>query len=228
MKTKLMRSFSKPSLFVFILYGFATIVTIAAVIFCYIEEIPFGNLSRDPNAISDSNFYYGAISNLGVLFWSFSTAICLFTYSILKGNKCQIASKTNKDRNFLLWGGAISLMLLLDDVFLLHEIVFRVLFGLNEKTTFGIYGLFLLAYLVKYKELIRLRTPYLHLLLTFVLFALSLFFDFLPRFTEKWHHVFEDGPKFLGIVSWFAYQMMASKALYNDFLYKFDGHKVGR
>lgn len=207
---------SKYSFFLFILYGFAVGIMVMAIVFCMLAEIPFGHLSRDANSIGASKFYYGGISSLGVLFWSFSAAISYYTYFLLRNTENQAILKFKKVRNFLLLGAGISLMLLLDDLFLLHETVFRVLFSLDEKITFGMYGLILLIYLVKFQHIIRSQTPFIYLILSFFFFALSLIFDFLPSFSEKWHHVFEDGPKFFGIISWFAYQVMASKGLYDD------------
>lgn len=216
MKKKITKPPLKNTFFLYGIYGFSTLVLISAAVFCYVEEIPFGDLSRDPNSITSSHSYYGAISNLGVLFWSFSAAVCLYTYYLFSDSMFERNRQTQSDKSVLLWGGIISVILLLDDLFLLHEVVFKVLFSLDEKVTFAIYGIILSYYLFRFRKFILRKSPFVFLLFSFFFFGLSLFFDFLPRFTEQWHHAFEDAPKFLGIVSWFVYQFISSKIVYGD------------
>lgn len=218
MKTNRIKPTIKYRPFLYGLYGFAALVLISAAVFCYVEEIPFGDLTRDPNAITPSKSYFGVISNLGVLFWSFSAVVCLYTYSLLFDSISNRNQQTQSNLSVLLWGGIISMMLLFDDFFLLHEVVFKALFSLDEKVTFAIYGVILLYYLFRFRKFIFQKSPYIFLLLSFFFFGLSLVFDFLPRFTDQWHHLFEDAPKFLGIVSWFAFQFISSKLIYRDLI----------
>ncbi len=200
------------NIFFICLFGIVIAVFLIAVLLCISLDVPFGNFTRDPSAInSSSKFYYGFISNLGMLFWSFSASICFFSYSLIK-EKDDFTSTTIKIKSFFLWSGTISLILLLDDLFLLHEIIFPWAFGLNEKIVFSLYGLMILTFLLKHQKLILASTKYFYLILSLTFFGLSIIFDLTPSFSEKWHFLFEDGPKFIGIVSWFGFYTITAKS----------------
>ena len=98
------------------------------------------------------------------------------------------------------------MLLLVDDLFMLHERIFPNQLGIDEIIVFLFYGLLFLVYLLLFRKLI-LETDHIYLSLTVFFFALSLLVDLLvPETLTPMYHLFEDGPKFFGIVSWFAYQ----------------------
>lgn len=204
------RSNKGEILFFIGLFGIVSTAFLIALLLSIYLDVPFGNFTRDPSTIHPSSkFYYGFISNLGMLFWSFSAAICLYSFSLIKSDS---SSTFIEIKSFFLWSGAISLILLLDDLFLLHEKIFPWVFHVKEKIVFSLYGILLLIHLFKHKKLILANTRYIYLILSFAFFALSLIFDFMPRFSEKWHHIFEDGPKFIGIVSWFGFHAITARS----------------
>lgn len=102
---------------------------------------------------------------------------------------------------FLLVGGLISLILLLDDLFLFHEIVFPLYFKIPEKIVFLSYGLMVLGYITRFRKLI-FETDFIFLLFAFCFFGLSIIIDILDLRVSA---LFEDGSKLFGIVSWFGY-----------------------
>ncbi len=108
-------------------------------------------------------------------------------------------------RGAYLFAGLLSFLLMLDDLFILHERVFPMYFDQAEKALFALYGVLVLTYLLLYRDFL-LRTDWLLLALAFGLFAGSLAFDFI---SEEIHipqrHFFEDGAKFAGIAGWTAY-----------------------
>lgn len=159
-------------------------------------SIPMADLTRDPSATTDTSPFLGALSNIGVLCWCASVAICFFTFALL-----QKKAFTGKLLAFLLVGGLISLILLLDDLFLFHEIVFPLYFKIPEKIVFLSYGLMVLGYITRFRKLI-FETDFIFLLFAFCFFGLSIIIDILDLRVSA---LFEDGSKLFGIVSWFGY-----------------------
>ena len=191
------------------LIGIAISALLIALLLSIFLDVPFGNFTRDPSSIHpNSKFYFGFISNIGVLFWSFASSICYYSYSIIKNEVIDTQIKS-----FFLWAGTISLVLLFDDLFLMHEKFFPKVLFLNEKIVFALYGVLVLIFLIKHQKLILENTRYIYLVIALLAFGLSLVFDFMPRFSDKWHHIFEDGPKFIGIVFWFGYHALTSRLL---------------
>lgn len=163
------------------------------------SDIAVANFTRDPLAIVDAPPYLGLLSNLGITLWSAATAICLFSVSLL-GKR----GAPGGVRAFVLLGGLISLLLLLDDLYMLHEYFYPRL-GIFEKLAFAGYGVLVLGYLIGFRRQIG-DTRFVYLLCALGLFALSLLIDRLPETLLPMHHLFEDGSKFLGIVCWLSYQ----------------------
>lgn len=158
--------------------------------------ISIADLTRDPAATTGHSPFIGTLSHLGVLFWCATVAICLFSFALLQGT-----GNIGEFSSFFLFGGLISLILLLDDLFLLHESVFPRHLNIPEKIVFLSYGLMILGYLTRFRKLI-LKTDFLCMILVFGLFGLSIFIDILDLRVSI---LFEDGSKLFGIVSWFGY-----------------------
>lgn len=100
--------------------------------------------------------------------------------------------------------GLITLMLLVDDLFLLHEEVYRDYLLIPEKITLFAYGSIVLLYLAVFRKTI-LQTNFLLMGLAITFFALSIAVDLLTGNDSQIGFLLEDGAKFLGIVGWSAY-----------------------
>ncbi|AFZ18094.1 hypothetical protein [Allocoleopsis franciscana] len=159
-------------------------------------DIPMDDLTRDPAAIRGDSPFIGVLSYIGVLFWCASVAICLFSFALLKQT-----GGIGEFTAFFLFGGLISLLLLLDDLFLFHETVFPLYLKIPEKLVFLSYGLMILGYITRFRKLI-LKTDFIFLLLAFGLLGLSIFIDLLDL---RISILLEDGSKLFGIISWFGY-----------------------
>jgi hypothetical protein len=142
----------------------------------------------------------GLISNLGYLLWMAAAAICLFTAC------SEVSRPRGRERELLLAGGAFSLLLCLDDMFLLHDRY------ISANVLYLAYIAFAVAILLRYRELVlRLGGP------VFVgavaLLGTSLLFD---KFQEQLPiaygpgQLFEEGVKLLGIASWLFFWWRAS------------------
>jgi preprotein translocase subunit SecG len=161
------------------------------------KGVPIGVLTRDPVAVMEGHVYTGFLSQIGIFFWAASAAVCLFCANIL--------AKPTDDlemRRFLFSSGLLTLVLGLDDVFLLHEGVFPSL-GIPEMAVYASYAAFVLLYLFRFYSTI-LKTEYILLGMAFAFFAASMGLDFLdPSGIDP--HFFEDGTKLVGIVAWLVY-----------------------
>ena len=166
----------------------------------YSLNIPVAKFTRDPLAITGGHPFLGLVSSIGIVLWSFSVAICLFTYVLLKTGR-----KSGDIGRFIMLGGFISLVMLLDDFFMLHDYIYPIYLGVNEKAVLVFYGMLILYYLVRFRKIIR-NTERLFILLAVLFFVLSVVVDLLPESFLPWHHIFEDGTKLIGIASWFGYQ----------------------
>lgn len=179
-----------------------TPIVILFVILKLQNRIPVEYLTRDPLAIAKAPFYWGAISNLGILVWCGAVVISWFSFKILQN--LNIYSEFSR---FFLFSGAITSILLLDDLFLLHEELFPYYLKIPEKLVYLGYGMLISLYLVKFRKTI-LKTEFILLVLAFGFFGLSVFLDLLPIadwFGSDNEYLLEDGTKMLGMVSWLAY-----------------------
>ena len=174
-----------------------------------IADISVYELVADPNEIGNIAPYSGMVSTIGVLFFGSIVSICFFTaYLFNKKDKSE-----QKWRLFFQASGCFVLLLLIDDVFQIHENFSTIIFGTGvdisktnktlqnilETIIFGCYGLLFVGYFVYFRKLINL-TNCSYLVLSFIFFGLSLIVDMSPE-TIAGHFILEEGFKLLGIVS---------------------------
>jgi hypothetical protein len=194
------------------------LLTLAAILFSsviylgIINDISPKMLIRDPAAIVDAPFYLGFFSNLGVLFWAATVTVCFLTYSFLSRTEAE-----SPIRPFLFCAGLLTLFLLFDDFFLLHEDVLPNYLGLNGNLfTLLVYGLSILSLLFFFRRLI-LSSDFLLLIAALGLLGLSMTLDnmtaLFPKLNASGVYILEDLFKFLGIIAWFLYFSRLSVAV---------------
>ncbi|MEM1294379.1 MAG: hypothetical protein AAGH89_03375 [Verrucomicrobiota bacterium] len=162
------------------------------------EEVPFSVLTRDPAAVADLRPYIGFMSQFGLFFWSAATTTCLLVARVL-------AKSESPDRPkifFFLWSGGFTLLLGVDDAFMLHESVLPHI-GIPELVVYGGYiGLFACYLYLFYKRI--LETDFILLLLAFAFFGLSVGLDII-ELTSIDPYLLEDSAKLAGITCWMIY-----------------------
>ncbi|WP_372768123.1 hypothetical protein [Pseudoalteromonas sp.] len=188
----------KQSLPAVIIIGLITVLLMGFVVLAKsYTGIPLSQFVRDPNSIANAPFYNGFYSQLGLFLWFASAALGFFLASALSTVQAKVNLKT-----FFIASGCISLMLGLDDAFLLHEDVFPSL-GLPEAIVMMLYGLSILIYLACYFKFI-FTTRFLILGCAFFFFALSVGYDMI--LPAQYHsYAIEDSAKMAGILAWFYY-----------------------
>lgn len=160
-------------------------------------NILIDNFFREPAAILKFNPFLGVMSNLGVLLWAFTAAICLFVAVLL------IKRGSKKIGLYLLYSATLTFVLLVDDFFLLHEHIFPRYLNVPEKVFYLAYILAMLFFFLLFARII-LQTDYLILLIACGFLALSMLSDLVLRQTGIAVLV-EDGFKLFGIVTWLIY-----------------------
>ena len=142
----------------------------------------------------------GLISNLGILIWTASASITLFTS--LSG----LIEKREKS-NFLFLGGILTCILCIDDFFLLHD---RYIGPDFLYITYSILGIYIL---IKFRKLI-LEIDFLPFIISVCFLALSIAFDkFIQQlFPNNYINIqlFEECFKFIGIACWMNFWWKAS------------------
>lgn len=188
---------------------FLPILFLFSLVFASLKlDIPITTFTRDPAVIGNINPLAGIASHLGVLVLTASGAICMFSWATLQATR-----SAKKFSIFLLCLGIFSLVLGLDDLFMLHESVYPRIFNINEEFTLLTYCILVVSGGVKFWRTI-LKTDYFILLVALTFFALSLLVDAFPEAIEtiigQWRILFEDGFKLLGIIGWFGYAWRCS------------------
>lgn len=167
--------------------------------------IAIAEFTRDPLGYTEYPWYKGLVSNLGVIIWSATAGVCFFVW--LLGSR---SGRAREHARYLLAGGLVTVILLLDDLYMFHEVVFPEHLGIPEPTVYGTYLMLLLGFIARFQEIIlRFDTP----LFIAALFGFST--SMLADIAAYWvaipgYYVIEDGGKFFGIVNWGAFLGRAS------------------
>lgn len=162
--------------------------------------VAIAEFTRDPLGYTDLPVYKGSVSNLGVLIWKASAAICLFTFAVQT-----TLGVSGKRPRFFLVAGILSLVLVLDDLYMLHEVVLPDHIGIPQDLVYASYLLMMVAFVVHFRHVI-LRSSFLFLAISLGGFATSILADAVAdRVTIPAYYLIEDGGKLLGIASWTAY-----------------------
>lgn len=176
---------------------------IVAVIAARSLHVPVASLTRDMAALAHVHPLIGVVSNVGVLLWCATAAICLFSRNVLRQQGRHVEARC------LLWAGILTSGLLLDDLFMIHEYIAPVHFHVNEKVILACHAGGFGAYLLSHRRLI-LADNYQLLAAAMVLFAASVLVDISDG--HGWlSNLAEDGFKLLGIASWLGYHAGKAK-----------------
>ena len=169
----------------------------------FFTPIPIRHLTRDPLVLAEKPFYFGFLSNVGVLLWSGTAAVCLFSSLLLF-----VVQGRRESILFFAVFGSISLWLMLDDLLMIHEVLDEELHLVPDKVTYTVYGLAVVVSLLRFRKLLIRVQPWV-LGLSLVFFGISMGFDVLVP--QGWAilqddaYLLEDGAKLLAIFVWAVY-----------------------
>ncbi len=154
---------------------------------------------RDPAQQTGQSSFLGFLSNIGVWLWVCSGAICLFSAGV--GGFVSV----QKQKQLLILIGMFSLVLAVDDFFLLHDRY------LPQRAVFLCYAVFTIILLIRYfKNIMEIEG--FAFLSAGGLLALSIYVDLNQRkipFDYAHVQTVEEGFKFVGAASWlyFCYRL---------------------
>lgn len=190
--------------------GLGLLFLTAVAILSAVSDKPIAYYTRDIASISDTGPMAGVVSQVGMLLWA-ATVTTLF----LAAYSQQRRRKWSNHVWFVGGFGLFTFILMIDDLFMVHENIFPRLTGLPEMVLYGLYGLLLGVLLLRFRSTILQNQP-LNLLIAFGFLGLSLLIDRLPEDWSPWHFLFEDGAKFLGIAFWCSYFVQVGYATLRD------------
>jgi hypothetical protein len=174
--------------------------------------IPLSVLMGDPAGVTGRPFYLGFVSNVGVVLWASTASIFLFAFGLHRRHG------EEEWRRFLLSSGLIVALLGLDDLFMLHDGVFRDYLSIPQPLVMAGYVLLLLLYLTRFASLL-LRTAYPILIAALGLLGISLALDQIHDLLGTalaGRLLWEDGSKLLGIGAWLSYAIHTSASLLTE------------
>lgn len=176
--------------------------------------VRFSDLSRDPLAVAEalhsSQWYYGALSNLGALLWCSATSIAAFMASVT----------APRERSFWGMAGGLTGLLMLDDLFQLHDRVLPMLTGTADDWLILAHGVVALAFVLIHYRRIR-HSPYEIALCAVTWLAVSVVqdvFSVVPPgslFLDA-DYLVEDGSKFVGISLWTGFVLATARSEIED------------
>ncbi|MGV3524243.1 MAG: hypothetical protein ACO1RX_08465 [Candidatus Sericytochromatia bacterium] len=169
---------------------------------CEQARIPARFFVQDIFVLTHSPAYWGLLSNVGAFLWVSAVSIGGFGAALLQESQPRLAA-------LLRSASWLSVLMLCDDFFTLHEEVLPALLGVPQALLIGVELLLWGVWFVWHRHSLRSDSYWPHLLLCGVGFGGSLLIDQVFHHTPRWgrmdHYFWEDGLKLLGIVAWVAF-----------------------
>jgi hypothetical protein len=160
----------------------------AAVAFAAAVDVDGSFLTREPQAALDGPSYAGVISNLGALVWAAGAMMALVGW---------LSSPGAEARRMFRAGTIVGVALLVDDFFLIHDIV-GARIETADRLMPAIYLAAVVALLLRFREALGPLAAG-GILASLVLLGMSAGADVLLNETDQ---IVEDGLKFLGSCTW--------------------------
>jgi hypothetical protein len=194
------RQHVKQMLWILLFVLFATIIIIIGVyLVSVIKKVPPGFMTTDPLETAEYPWYTGFLSNLGAILWSVSIG-CAFSSAFIITNNRQVAP-------FLIATGTISIVLVLDDMFRLHDSFFPSRLHIPEYFTIFIYSLLVVIYLFSFHRVILSDISFLIFAGALLFFGASRIFAMVTPYSSIETFI-KDSLKFMGIALWLTYNFV--------------------
>lgn len=179
------------------MYLLVVVILIVAALLSSLIGIPIEHFFADPALTLSGHPFIGMVSHAGIFLWSAVASICLFSSAIIW--------KTGSAQHvlFLFFSGLVSLALMVDDLFMLHEGILPYQLNISQEFIYIGYLIPFVGYLWYFRKEI-FKSEFQILGAAIFLLSLSVIGDMvLPQ--EGIAYVIEDGFKIFGIATWFVY-----------------------
>ncbi len=164
------------------------------------NQVPVSELLHDPATVAGVMWYVGLISNLGAIGWTVAVTAAAGAAFVAR-----VGGRPQATISFLRGGALVGAMLLIDDLFPVHQRMVPHEIGLSKPIVLLIELVLAGGWaIISYPELKRTRW---HLLvMAGGAFVVSLVIDQLVGGDESGNRMLvEDGAKFLGVLAWALY-----------------------
>jgi hypothetical protein len=180
----------------------------AAVVLALTTDVTLRTLMQDATTVLQAPFYVGSLSLAGVIGWSAAAGVSLFAAAVTR-------PEAGSPRPLLLALGLLSVVLLADDAFLIHDEIVPLYLGMSGELIGVAYVLATAAILYLHRAVIA-RTNYRLLVAALVLLGVSAAVDLASSALASMVPTIlvalgEDGTKLVGIWTWFAYLASVSR-----------------
>lgn len=173
-----------------------------------VHDTPVHQMTGDLSAITGVHPFTGLLSQAGLLTWAAAAAVSLLAALVIRRSG-------QRGAGFYLASAGLSLWLLADDAFLIHEELAGHYLGLGEKVVVAALGVATLVWLKVCWRRIMETGPFF-LVASLAFFGLSVAMDLVhdnwtgAERLGDWMYLAEDGPKWLGIVCWLSFHVQAA------------------
>lgn len=164
--------------------------------------------TADVARIPDARPYDGLLSNVGIVVWSVGATVPLFTAFLCRPHQLPL-----RTRYLLVAGGLVTAVLLADDLFMVHDTLMPEFFGVPEILSTAVLAGIPLAFLWSVRTTLP-QTPWVYLVLAVGYLGVMTVVDVVEKVISiPGHHLWEEGPKLLGILLWCGYFVATSLAV---------------
>ena len=164
----------------------------------FLTTTPVWKLTKDAADVASYPPYFGMLSSWSSMLWMATASICLFTAILLWKDTPNRAT-----RRFLFFSGILTLMIAIDDLYLLHDRILPRTFHISEGVFYLIYLFIIIGYLVFFLKQI-MQFDYIIFFISFFLLSFSRSFYKLIPFLREFGTA-NDILKYFGIVFWLAF-----------------------
>lgn len=161
--------------------------------------VPLAMLTRDPASAAGGPFYAGWLSQLGGVCWAAASSVGLLSWLLARAHVDLRAWS-----GMFLAAGLLSGLLLVDDVFMIHDGLLPLLLGVGDRAMVLLLVVCMGTFLLVWRRAL-LRTPLAALLLSLGLMALAVVADQAAHrgwMTGDAQYLAEDGLKLLAASAW--------------------------
>lgn len=170
----------------------------AFVVVGLLSGVAFATFSRDPAEAAAVVYYTGYLALAVMLVWQTAAAVALLGGLVLRRAGHRQAS------TMLLVGGALTELMVIDDVFMLHENIYPRI-GMPEAGTYILYGVLTVAFAWSFRR--QLGADLLLLAGAAAFWVGAAIFELRQEAFGIFNHIGEDGLRAVGAILWAAFMI---------------------
>ncbi len=172
------------------------VVIVGLYILASAAGVPLEKLSTETATYTDTSFYTGILSNLGIMLWSAAAALGFLGAVLLRG--------VPRVERFMFASGIATTLLALDNIMLIHDRVIPRHLHVRESIVYVLYILLIAIFLLSFSRLILSATNYPILAVGVLFLFVSAAMGKLLDYSQQMMFI-KASFKLAGIAFWMAY-----------------------